>query len=61
MFSFDVQSRCDARFILAPFRGEGVNPLSEWRGRLSNQRWAEKHAGRAPGASGRLQEWLTEG
>jgi hypothetical protein len=39
--SLDVQSRFEVRFIEAPL-SEGVNPLSECRGTLSNLRDPEK-------------------
>jgi len=42
MLSLAVQSRFDVRFIFAPGLAEGVIPLSEWRGKLSNLREPEK-------------------
>jgi hypothetical protein len=42
--SLAVQSRFDVRFIGAPI-SEGVCPLSEWRGKLSNLRGPEKRLG----------------
>src|SRR5215213_11451838 len=44
MLSLDVKSRFDVRFIGAPI-SEGVHPLSEWRGKLSNLRGSEKRLG----------------
>jgi hypothetical protein len=44
MLSLDVQSRFEVRFIEAPL-SEGVNPLSECRGTLSNLRDPEKRPG----------------
>jgi hypothetical protein len=46
MLSLDVQSRFEVRFIEAPL-SEGVNPLSECRGTLSNLRGPEKRSNRA--------------